>query len=150
GPMPRIACLLVPDLPIAASCRADPALAGRPLVLTERDGAHARGVAASTPPRAPGVGAGLHSRAPAPAPAAGLVIRPRDPAVEASAAHALADVAASLASRLECTADGAVFLDATGAAHLTTSERGLASALVARAARVGLEARVGIGAGMTV
>src|SRR5262249_30090958 len=79
-----------------------------------------------------------------------LWFRRRDPAVEASAAHALPDVAASLASRLECTADGTVFLDATGTVHLTTSERGLASALVARAARVGLEARVGIGPSMTV
>jgi protein ImuB len=148
--MPRIACLLVPDLPIAASCRADPALAGRPIVLAERDGAHARVVAASAAARARGVVPGGHSVAQARAVAADLVIRPRDPAVEASAARALADVAASLASRLECTADGTVFLDATGAAHLTASERGLASALVARATRVGLEARVGIGPSMIV
>src|SRR6516162_5461644 len=147
--MPRIACLLVPDLPIAAACRADPALAGRPLVLTERDGAYARVVAASDAARARGVVAGVHGVAQARVVAA-LVIRPRDLAVEASAARALADVAASLASQLECTADGTVFLDATGAAHLTTSERGLASALVARTARVGLEARVGIGPSMTV
>src|SRR2546428_294992 len=37
--MPRIACLLVPDLPVAAACRADPDLAGRPLALSGGRGA---------------------------------------------------------------------------------------------------------------
>ena len=148
--MSRIACLLVPDLPVAALCRADPALLDRPLVVTEGSGPHARVVAAAAPARARGVRPGVHSVAQARAVAADLVVRPRDPAAEASAARALADVAASLASRCELADDGAVYLDATGAAHLTSSERGLASALVARAARVGLDARVGVGASMTV
>ena len=148
--MSRIACLLVPDLPVAASCRTDPALVGQPLVLTEGDGAHAGVAAASAAARARGVRPGVHSAAQARAIDADLVIRRRDPAAEASARRALADVAASLASRLECADDGSVYLDATGAAHLTVSERGLASALVARAARVGLEARVGVGPSMTV
>jgi protein ImuB len=148
--MPRIACLLVPDLPVAASCRVDPELAGRPLVLTASDGAHARVVAASGAARARGVRPGVHSAAQARAVAADLVIRQRDAAAEASAARALADVAGSLASRIERAADGTVYLDASGTAHLTHSERGLANALVSRAARVGLEARVGIGPSMTV
>jgi protein ImuB len=148
--MSRIACLLVPDLPVAALCRADPALLDRPLVVSEGSGPHARVVAAAAPARARGVRTGVHSVAQARAVAADLVVRPRDPAVEASAMRALADVAASLASRCERAADGAVYLDAAGATHLTGSERGLASALVARAARVGLEARVGVGASKTV
>src|SRR5439155_249690 len=45
---------------------------------------------------------------------------------------------------------GAVFLDAAGAAHLVPSEAGLATALVARAARVGLAARAAVGGSMTV
>src|SRR5262245_66204763 len=90
--MPRIACLLVPELPIAASCRADPALAGRPLVLTERDGAHARVVAASAAARARGVVAGVHRVAQARAVAADLVIHSRARAVEALAARAVAGV----------------------------------------------------------
>ncbi len=94
--------------------------------------------------------AGVHSVAQARAVAADLVVRPRDPAVEASATRALADVAASLASRCERSDDGAVYLDAAGATHLVSSERGLATALVARAARVGLAARVGVGASKTV
>jgi protein ImuB len=148
--MSRIACLLVPDLPVAALCRADPALLDRPLVVSEGSGPHARVVAAAAPARARGVRTGVHSVEQARAVAADLVVRPRDPAVEASAMRALADVAASLASRCERAADGAVYLDAAGATHLTGSERGLASALVARAARVGLDARVGVGASKTV
>jgi protein ImuB len=148
--VPRIACLLVPDLPVAAACRADPDLAGRPLVLSEGSGAHARVVAASAEARARGVRPGRHSVAQARAIAADLLVRPRDASAERSAALALADVAGSVASRIETAHDGAVFMDAEGATHLVASEAGLVTALVARAARVGLAARAGIGASMTV
>src|SRR5207249_8738573 len=147
--MPRIACLLVPDLPVAAACRADPDLAARPLALSEGGGPHAPIVAAAAAARARGVRAG-HTVAQARAIAADLVVRPRDEAAERSAVRALVDVAASLASRIEAAADGAVFLDAAGATHLVPSEAGLATALVARAARVGLAARAAVGGSMTV
>jgi protein ImuB len=146
--VPRIACLVVPDLPIAAACRADPELAGRPLALSEALAPHARLTAVSPRARARGVRPG-HTVAQARAVAADLVVRRRDAAAERSAIDALADVAASLACRVEVSADG-VFLDADGARHLVESETGLATALVARAARVGLAARAGVGAGMTV
>ncbi len=152
--MPRIACLLVPDLPIAAICRVAPDLAGLPLVLTEGRGPHADVVSVSRAARA----AGLHPDRPggqlnaaqARAAVAHLVVRPRDRAAERTAARALADVAASIASRVEIASDGAVFLDVEGSSHLATSEAGLTAALTARAARVGLDARIGVGAGMTV
>jgi protein ImuB len=145
----RIACLVVPDLPVAAACRADPDLVGLPLALTAARGPHAPVVAVSAAARGHGVRPG-HTVAQARAVAAGLVVRARDPAVERSAALALADVAASLASRVEVAADGAVFLDASGVLHLVATEAGLATALVARAERVGLAARAGVGASMTV
>src|SRR5579884_255331 len=147
--MPRIACVLVPDLAVAAACRAEPELAGRPLVLTEGRGPHARVVAVSAAARARGIRPGCTATQ-AGAAAADLVVRPRNLAAERSAALALADVAASLAQRIEVAADGAVFLDAAGSAHLAAGEAGLATALVARAARVGLAARAGVGASMTV
>src|SRR5438093_449741 len=147
--MPRIACLLVPDLPVAAACRADPDLAALPLALSEGGGPHAPIVAAAAAARARGVRAG-HTVAQARAIAADLVVRPRDEAAGRSAVRALVAVAASLASRIEAAADGAVFLDAAGATHLVPSEAGLATALVARAARVGLAARAAVGGSMTV
>ena len=146
--MPRIACLLVPDLPVAAACRADPDLAGRPLALSAGTGTHAPIAAVAAAARARGVRAG-HTVAQARAIAADLIVRRRDDAAERSAVRALVDVAASLASRIEAAADGAVFLDAAGAAHLVPSEAGLATALVARAARVGLAARAAVGGSMT-
>src|SRR5579875_2786979 len=101
--MPRIACVLVPNFAVAAACRAEPELAGRPLVLAEGRGPHARVVAVSAAARARGIRPG-------------------------------------------CTATQA----GTAAAHLVAGEAGLATALVARAARVGLAARAGVGASMTV
>jgi protein ImuB len=91
-----------------------------------------------------------HTLAQARAVAAGLTVRRRDPAAERSASQALGDVAASVSDRLEIAADGAVFLDASGVRHLVANERGLATALVARAAKVGLEVRAGLGASMIV
>jgi protein ImuB len=148
--MPRIACLLVPDFPVAAVCRADPDLAALPLALTDGDGPHAPIVAASKSARARGVKPGRQSATQARAVATDLVVRRRDPAAEDSATRALLDVAASLASRIEPAAGGVVYADADGATHLTGTEAGFATALVTRAERVGLEARVGLGASMTV
>src|SRR5262249_4213248 len=124
-------------------------LAGRPLALTDVPGAHARVVAASVQARALGVRPGRHTAAQARAYATELIVRRRDPAAEASAQRALVDVAASLADRIEQAADGSVFLDACGATHLVGAEAGLATALVARAARVGLDARAAVASSMT-
>jgi protein ImuB len=148
--MARIACLLVSDLPVAAVCRADPDRAGRPLVLTETPGAHARIIAASAQARALGIRPGRHTAAQARAYAPDLIVGRRDPAAEDSTRRALVDVAASLADRIELAPDGAVFLDAEGSTHLAGSEAGLATALVARAARVGIAARTAVGASMVV
>ncbi len=148
--MSRLVCLLVPDLPVAAVCRADPDLAGLPLALVETPGPHAPLVAVSAAACARGVRAGRHTVAQGRAITAALVVRPRDAAAEASAMRALAEVAASLASRIEVTAGGVVFADAAGATHLVDNEAGLATALIARAARVGLTARAAVAASMTV
>src|SRR6185295_9599910 len=146
--MARIACLVVPDLPVAAVRRADPDRAGRPLALTDAPGAHVRVVAASADARALGVRPGRHTAAQARALSGDLIIRPRDRAAEESARRALVDVAASLADRIELAPDGTVYLDAAGATHLVGSEAGLATALVARAARVGLDARAAVASSM--
>src|SRR6187455_1074710 len=129
--MARIACLVVPDLPVAAVRRADPDRAGRPLALTDApSSSNVRVVAASADARALGVRPGRHTAAQARALSGDLIIRPRDRAAEESARRALVDVAASLADRIELAPDGAVYLDAAGATHLVGSEAGLATALV--------------------
>src|SRR2546430_17144224 len=115
--MPRIACLLVPDLPVAAACRADPDLAARPLALSEGGGPHAPIVAAAAAARARGARAG-HTVAQARAIAADLVVRPRDEAAERSAVPALVDVAAPLASRIEAAPAGPRLPHPARATHL--------------------------------
>src|SRR3989442_13089972 len=106
--MPRIACLLVPDLPIAAACRADPDLARRPLALSAGTGTHAPIVAAAAAARARGVRVG-HTVAQALAIAADLVVRPRDETAERSAGRSLRDLGRSPPSPLEAAAHGALF-----------------------------------------
>src|SRR2546430_12231502 len=119
--MPRIACLLVSDLPVAAACRADPDLAGRPFVLGAGSGPHAPIVAASAAAHARGVRAG-HTVAQARAIAADLIVRRRADAAERSAVRALVDVAAAPASRIEAAPHGAVLLRPARAAPPVPSE----------------------------
>src|SRR2546428_12864396 len=104
--MPRSACLLVPDLPIAAACRADPDLAGRPLALSAGTGTHAPIVAAGAAARACGVRVG-HTVAQALALAADLVVPPRDETAERSAGRAPADLAPPPPRRLAAAPPGA-------------------------------------------
>ena len=148
--MARIACLLVPDLAVAAVVRATPDLAGLPLALTEGRGPHAGVVAASAAAQAHGVRPGRHSAAQARMITADLVLRARDVAAERTAMLALADVAMSCTERVEIAPDGAVLLDADGTRSLFGSEAGLATALVARGERVGLTARAAIASTATV
>src|SRR5690349_12024888 len=147
--MARIACLLVPDLAVAAVVRANPDLAGLPLALTEGRGPHASIIAASAVARARGIRPGRQSAAQARMVLAGVVLRPRDIAAERTAMLALADVAASCTERVEIAADGAVLLDADGTRSLFGSEAGLAAALAARSERVGLAARAAVAATAT-
>jgi protein ImuB len=148
--MARIACLLVPDLPIAAVLRIDPDLAGRPLALTHGRGPHAQVVAASPAARAAGIRPGRQTVTQARAALSALVVRPRDAAAERTAMLALADVAASFTSHVEVAADGTVLLDTAGTRPLAGSEAGLATVLVARSERVGLAARAAVASSATV
>lgn len=143
----RIACLLVPDLPLAAALRAQPELAGRPFVLASGTGPRAQVISASPEALRAGIrpmASLVHARATLPS----LLVRLLSPALEQSARAALCDVARSASPRVAPMAPGAgpwlaeaaVQLDAEGTSALFRSEAGLASALVARAAALGLPA----------
>lgn len=172
----RIGCLLVPDFPLAALCRAEPELSGRPLAVVAGEGprakvvavsaaasrlgvrlgmsaAQARTVAGAGEPAVAGNRAGARNLAGAGDLAAAggfLLVRPRSGDAERAAAAALVDVAASVAERVEEGGEGTVYLDVSGSAAMFSSEEALAAALSARAARVGLTAHVGIGSSKTV
>ncbi len=148
---PRIACLLVPDLPLRAELRAHPELADRPLVIASSRGARAEVLAASTEARARGIRlwSGLaQARSIAP----DAVVRVASPALETAAREGLLDAALSCSPRAELAppggglfaAEGAVFVDARGTGRLFESETGFASVLAARAEALGLPGVVGV------
>lgn len=171
----RIACILVADFPLAAAMRQSPELCDRPLVLIEsagrRDPAGASNMECrfvSARARAMGVRAGM-TVARARSIIAGLAVANRSPAAEASAAEALADVAASLSPLVEDGTNGEVYFDLGGlerfhqrlranpyredagaaadessAAARPDVETALAQEALGRVARLGMEAAVGI------
>jgi protein ImuB len=139
----RLACLHVPEFPLAAWYRAEPALRGTAVVVADGEGPRARLVACAPAAAAFGIAPGL-SAAQAQAIASAVVVRVAS-ADAARAAHAaLADVAYSFSPRVEDGAPGTVYVDADGLSALFADERALAQAMAQRAAALGLEAQVGI------
>ena len=147
----RVACLLVPDLPLVAERRAHPELAGRPLAIAAGPGPRAELLAVS--PEAARVRVSTHqSVAQARAVCAALEVRVASPALERAARDALLDAALSVAPRAELAPRGTgawlaevrVFADAGGVAALHRSEAGFAAALAARARALGLPATVAV------
>jgi len=146
--MARIACILVANFPLAALIRADPALDGVPLVISASHAAHAEILFVSEVAFKQGVCSGM-TLAQARMMSAQLVARPRSAAAEQAAAAAIADAAQAVSPLVEPGGpgeDGCVWLDLAGLGHLYESEEALASELMRRVQRVGLEAAVGIAA----
>jgi protein ImuB len=153
----RIACLLVPALPLAAALRAQPELAGRPLAIAAGPGPRAEILAVSPEAARAGVRP-LTSVVHARAACASLVVRVLSPAQSQAARDALLDAALSTSPRAEHAppgngaygAEAAVFVDARGVAALFRSEAGFAAALAERALRLGLPARVAVASSRSV
>jgi protein ImuB len=149
--MSRIACLLVPDLLVAAELRAHPELRGQPLVVASGPDPRAEVVAVSTEAARAGVRT-LCSVAQARSLCAHLHVRSASPALESAARSTLRDVALSASPRIEEAprasglhpGEAAVFLDARGIGRIFGGEAGFAGALVVRAERLGLPAVVAI------
>jgi protein ImuB len=143
----RVACLLAPDLPVAAEVRAEPALAGRPFAVVSEPGPRAVVLAASPTAARAGVQRGsplAHARSVC----AALRVRVASPARERAAREALLDVALSVSPRAALAppragvraAEAVVQIDASGCGLVFASEAALAGALVARAQGLGLPA----------
>ena len=141
----RIACLLVPDLPLRAELRAHPDLAGEPLAIASSSEPSAQLISISPEAMTAGVppcSSVTHSRAICPE----LRVRVASPALERAAREALLDVALSFSPRAMAVpragggffGEAAVFLDASGVASLFQSEAGFASAVGERARSQGL------------
>jgi protein ImuB len=147
----RVACLYLPALSLSAELRADPELRGRALAIASAPGPRGEVIACSPEAARAGVRVGsgvVHARAAC----AQLVVRVLSPARERAAREALLDAALACAPRAELAppgagfhaAEAAVFVDARGVASLYRSEAGFASALAARAEKLGLPAHVAV------
>lgn len=148
--MPRIACLHVPDLPLAAALRAEPQLCDVPLAVVQAGpdlGGRAHVLGAT--PAAAGVCPGqtlAEARALCPA----LQTRQASRERERAAAQAAREAATAVSPRIEEAAPGLVYADVEGLESLLGDDRAVARALVASAEKVGLRAAVGIGQGKSV
>jgi protein ImuB len=148
---PRTACLLIPNLPLAAELRAHPELGGKPLAVASGPGPRAELIAVSEEAARRGV-LGQTRVAHARAVCAELIVRIASPALETAARAALLDAALSVSPRAHeaprsagaFAAEAAVYLDASGVDALFHSEAGFAAALCARAQRLGLPGNVAI------
>ena len=156
-PSPRIACLLIPELPLQAEWRAHPELRGKPLVVTSGPGPRAEVIALSREAREAGILPGQPlARARGACPE--LQTRVASPALEQSVRETLLDVARSCSPRVDLAprgggllaAEGSVFLDASGIGSIFHSESGLASVLAERARSQGLSGVVALASSRTV
>jgi protein ImuB len=164
--MGRIACLLIPDLPIAALLRSNPELREHPVVLSANPAPHAELIAVSPEAAAAGVRVGM-TAAQARAIAPELLIARRSPPAERSAGDALLDAAESVSPLVEAGEPDRAWLGLEGLARLFSpsrrtdsdsvdaaandgAEAAIAAELISRARRVGLEVAVGIGASKEV
>ena len=154
----RIACLLVPDFPLAALIRANPELRERAVAASDGRGSHAQLIFVSPLARRAGVIPGM-TAAQGTAIAPDLIVMPRSPASERSAADALIDVAESFSPIVEDGGHGCVYFDGIPCRRLNRSRcsgsledfpessegiRATAIEMVQRARMVGMEAAVGI------
>lgn len=146
--MERFACLVLADLPLAATLRAEPALAAKRVAIVEQRERKARA------PQSPTIVAGLYrglTVAQARAVEPELLVRVFSLEGLRSAEQALLDVASSVSPRVMSAAPGLVFIDLAGTQALFPTERGLLTALETRLAEVGFAvggatgARLGIG-----
>ena len=141
--MMRLACLYVPDFPLAAVRRVEPDLCGAAVAVVDGHGPRATVLAASPEAVQRGVGIGL-TVAQAMAVAAGLTVRQAAPDVLRAAQAALCDAAESFSPRVEDAGNGLAYLDLNGLHSVYGSESQLATILSQRARHLGLDAHVGV------
>jgi protein ImuB len=141
--MARIACILVPNFPIAAIVRANPDLHLIPFAISNTSAPHAELIAVSTRARKSGVHPGMtiaQARSIIPE----LAVVSHSETAETSAMDALADAAESISPLVEKGDDGRVWLDLAGLERMLGSEESIAAELERRAGQVGMEAAIGI------
>lgn len=137
------AAIYVPDFPVAAVVRMEPALRERPVAVLQGTAPVLTIAAMNEAAAEIGIEFGMTKLQAAAYP---VEIRQRSPAQEAVAHAALLDCAQALSPRVEDTAPDTVVLDITGVERLFGPPEKLAAALRQRALLLGLEINVAVAA----
>lgn len=145
----RFGCLYVPELPWQAFLRVEPSLEGQAVAVARGEGARAEVVAVSPPARARGVRPGARLKE-ALALCPELILRWEEPAVQEAAREAAVDAAAAVAPKVEEVRPGLLVVDTLGLEKLHGGDRGLGSALLTAARRLGLSGRAGVASGKRI
>ena len=136
------ASIFVPNFPLQAVVRSEPALRGRPLALIAGNPPLCSVIAVSEKTAHIGVGVGMTKTDAEQF--AGLEIRPRSPGQEKTAHAVLLDVGWSVSPRMEDTAPDTIVLDLSGLESLFGSENDIGARLVERSSACGLAVNVAI------
>jgi len=139
----RLACLYVPDFPLAALLRVEPDLIGTPVAVADGPGPRAKLKAISADAVRRGVTVDL-TTVQAKTIAADLTVRQVSSDTLRAAQAALCDAAESFTPRIEDAGDGVAYLDLEGLGALCESESRLTNVLAQRVTRLGLEAQIGV------
>ena len=106
------ACIFVPDFPVEAILRAEPALRSQAVAVLEGKPPLQKIFVVNNKARRAGIAPGMSKIQVEPC--TELVLRPRSPAQEAEAHAAMLDCAQSFSPRIEDTAPDTVILDLSG------------------------------------
>jgi len=147
--MSRIGCLFVPDLPLQALSRVEPELADHPLAVAEGEGARARVRCVSLQAHTQGVRPGI-SVGDALSLSPGLILRWVPQELIEAAREAVLDAASNVSPRVEELRPGVALIDASGLQKLHGDDRGVAAALAASAAKLGLDGRAAVASGKKI
>ena len=134
------ACIFVPDFPVEAILRAEPALRSQAVAVLEGKPPLQKIFVVNNKARRAGIAPGMSKIQVEPC--TELVLRPRSPAQEAEAHAAMLDCAQSFSPRIEDTAPDTVILDLSGLEALFGSLPEIARAIAHRTSELGLEANV--------
>ena len=134
------ACIFVPDFPVEALLRAEPALRSQAVAVLEGKPPLQKVFAVNEKARRLGIDPGMTKIQVEPC--TELVLRPRSPLQEAAAHAVLLDCAQSFSPRIEDTAPDAVLLDLSGLESLFGPLPKIARDIARRTSDLGLEANV--------
>ena len=138
----RIACVYVPDFPVAAVMRAAPEICSRAVAVLEGKPPLTKVIATNQSARQKGIASGMTLLQAEACPA--IQLRWRSPAQETAAHAALLDCAHALSPTVEDAVADTVFIDLAGLEHLFGSPQKIARQLADACSQVGLETQVAV------